>query len=177
MFIYSFLILMTTFTDPSFVIDFNKDTNTSQWQIIDDVVMGGRSDGNFKITVEGHGMFYGAVSLENNGGFSSVRKQTSIEGVPSDGKVRIRLKGDGKSYQFRVKQDARAYYSYIYPFETSGEWETIEISLKDMYPSWRGRKLSGPNFDHTSIEEITFLIGNKKSQSFELLLDKIEIID
>ena len=38
-----------------------------------DVVMGGKSSGSFALSPEGHGVFKGAVSLENNGGFSSLR--------------------------------------------------------------------------------------------------------
>jgi hypothetical protein len=91
-------------------------------------------------------------------------------------KVNIRLKGDGKNYQFRIKDDINSYYSYITTFETSGEWETITLNLKDLYPSFRGQTLNLPNFDGKFLEEIVFLIGNKKDESFELKLDKIELV-
>ena len=175
-YIFNFLVLMLV-TTPLVIVDFNSTTNLRSWFIVDDVVMGGRSDGNFEINEDGHGVFYGTISLENNGGFSSVRSAISVDDVLPTSKVRIRLKGDGKSYQFRVKQDRRAYYSYIYPFHTSGEWEEIIIPLKDMYPSFRGRRLRASNYSHETIEEITFLIGNKKSENFRLLIDKIEIIN
>ena len=42
-----------------------------------------------------------------------------------------------------------------------------------MYPSFRGRKLTKPNFNHDAIEEITFLIANNKSEKFQLIIDKI----
>lgn len=54
------------------ITQFNTFSNTNHWVIVDDVVMGGKSSGHFKID-EGKGMFYGEISLENNGGFSSVR--------------------------------------------------------------------------------------------------------
>ncbi len=91
-------------------------------------------------------------------------------------KVKIRLKGDGKNYQFRIKDDINSYYSYIITFKTSGEWETITLNLKDLHPSFRGQTLNLPNFDGKYLEEIVFLIGNKKDESFELKLDKIELI-
>ncbi len=168
------ILIMLTIT-PQIVFDFKTSTNPDSWQIVDDVVMGGRSNGNFEINNAGHGVFSGSVSLENNGGFSSVRHSTHISEISPDYKVVIKLKGDGKKYQFRVKHDTRAYYSYIYTFETSGEWEEIEIPLKEMYPSFRGRKLNSPNFSHDTIREVTFLIGNKKPQDFKLVIDKIEI--
>jgi hypothetical protein len=95
--------------------------------------------------------------------------------VTKDSKVRIRLKGDGKNYQFRIKDKATSYYSYITTFKTSGDWETIEIKLSELYPSFRGQTLNLPNFDSDSFEEIVFLIGNKKNESFQLVIDKIEL--
>jgi len=49
--------------------DFNHNTNISDWKIIDDVVMGGKSNGKFNIDSDGNGVFSGDVSLDNNGGF------------------------------------------------------------------------------------------------------------
>jgi hypothetical protein len=92
-------------------------------------------------------------------------------------KVAIRLKGDGKDYQFRIKDDLNSYFSYITTFKTKGEWETVTLQLKDLYPSFRGQTLNLPNFEKDAIEEIVFLIGNKKNESFELLIDKIELVN
>ena len=159
----------------SLIYDFNKNSSPKDWRIIDDGVMGGLSQGKFSIDADGNGVFEGAVSLENNGGFSSVRYQSDKIKVTKVSKVRIRLKGDGKEYQFRIKDKTSSYYSYITTFKTSGNWETITIQLSYLYPSFRGRTLDLPNFKSDSFEEIVFLIGNKKNESFQLLLDKIEL--
>ena len=45
-----------------------------------------------------------------------------------------------------------------------------------MYPSFRGRRLNTPNFSHDFIEQIVFLIGNKKKEDFKLIIDTIELI-
>ena len=76
--------------------------------------------------------------------------------------IRITLKGDNKNYQFRLKSSKSDYYSYIKEFKTSDIWETIDIKIADLYPSFRGRKLDMPNFGEPSFEEIAFLIANKK---------------
>jgi len=155
--------------------DFNHNTNISDWKIIDDVVMGGKSNGQFKIDSDGNGVFSGDVSLENNGGFSSVRYQFEKINTTKDSKVIIRLKGDGKEYQFRIKNNRNTYYSYVTNFKTTGDWENIIINLKDLYPSFRGQTINIPNFTGDSFEEIVFLIGNKKNESFALFLDRIDI--
>ena len=169
--IFTYLLIMST----SLIYDFNKNSSPKDWRIIDDGVMGGLSQGKFSIDPDGNGVFVGTVSLENNGGFSSVRYQSDKIKVTKDSKVRIRLKGDGKEYQFRIKDKATSYYSYITTFKTSGDWETITIQLSDLYPSFRGRTLDLPNFKSDSFQEIVFLIGNKMNESFQLLLDKIEL--
>jgi len=157
------------------IFEFTQNSDISSWRVVDDVVMGGRSSGSFELSKDGHGVFSGEVSLENNGGFSSVRHSFNKMEVESASKVILRLKGDGKDYQFRVKHDANDAHSYITTFQTTGDWETIEIPLKELYPSFRGRTLDMPNFNHDSMEQIAFLIANKRAESFELLIDKIEL--
>jgi len=171
-----YLMIVLTFSSPQVIFDFNEKSEINEWRIVDDVVMGGRSFGTIDLNEEGFGVFSGQISLENNGGFSSVRHTFQKVMVNDHTKISIKLKGDGKDYQFRTKSISGEYYSYIAPFSTSGEWEEIEIPLKDMYPSFRGRKLDQPNFSHSFIEEVTFLIGNKKNEKFKLLIDKIELI-
>ena len=155
------------------IFDFNKNSKVEDWVIIDDVVMGGKSSGTFGLNAEGFGVFEGAISLENNGGFSSVRYRFPRVQIKESTKIFIRLKGDGKEYQFRIKSNSNDYYSYIAPFATTEDWQEIEIPLKDMYPSFRGRRLNQPNFSSDFIEEVAFLIGNKKKERFKLVLDNI----
>jgi hypothetical protein len=157
------------------IFDFNKTSDIKNWRIVDDVVMGGRSSGTFKLNAEGFGVFEGDISLDNNGGFSSLRYRFEKKQIKDYSKVLLKIRGDGKNYQFRIKANSGDYYSYIIPFSTSGEWQEIEIPLKDMYPTFRGRKLDKPNFSDDYIEEITFLIGNKKKEKFKLLIDRIEL--
>ncbi|MDC8004148.1 CIA30 family protein [Aureisphaera galaxeae] len=157
------------------LFDFKQDQALTNWRVVDDVVMGGRSDGKLYISKEGHGIFTGEVSLENNGGFSSARYRFETINTQELSKVALRVKGDGKSYQFRVKRSRSDYYSYIGYFKTSGSWETIEIPLATLYPAFRGRKLNMSNFPGDYIEEIAILIGNKKNENFRLEIDRITL--
>lgn len=158
------------------IFDFNENASLQNWKIVDDVVMGGRSEGEISINPDGYGRFSGSISLENNGGFSSVRYLPADLEVNPQNKIGLRLKGDKKRYQFRVKHGEQASQSYVTYFETTGEWQEITILLKDLYPTFRGRQLDQPNFNHDAIQELGFLIGNKKAEDFELLIDKIELI-
>jgi len=168
------MVLFSSLT-PIVIFDFNKKSEVQDWKIVDDDVMGGRSSSTFKLSEDGFGVFEGSISLDNNGGFSSVEYRFDKTKIKEYTKVIIKLRGDGEKYQFRIKSNSRDYYSYVSTFLTSGEWQEIEIPLKDMYPSFRGRTLDLPNFSHEYIEEIAFLIGNKKAGKFKILFDKIEL--
>lgn len=157
------------------IYDFDASGDLSRWAVVNDSVMGGVSDGTLKINEEGHGVFKGRISLDNNGGFSSVRYRFDRKETVEYTQFLIRLRGDGKRYQLRVKADAEDYYSYVTYFETSDEWQDITIPFEKMYPTFRGRKLNGSNFPGDQMEEIGFLFGNKKEEDFKLLIDRIDI--
>jgi hypothetical protein len=157
------------------IYNFNKERNLIDWKIVNDAVMGGKSIGSFQLNEKGHGVFNGTISLENNGGFSFLRYRSEKINISNMKQVNIRLKGDGKRYQFRIKPNRHSQYSYTTYFETSGNWETIEIQLSELIPTFRGKKLLMPNFTGEEIEEIGFLIGNKQSENFSLTLDSIVV--
>ena len=157
------------------LFDFSLNSDLSNWMILDDVVMGGWSNGQFEIGQEGHGVFFGEVSIENNGGFSSVRYYCDPLIVAEYSKAVIRLKGDGRDYQFRTKTDKYDRHSYVYSFKTSGEWENIEIPFLEMEPRFRGMQMNMSNYPGQKLEEVAFLIGNKKNEPFRLEIDKISL--
>ncbi len=157
------------------IYNFNKTSNIKNWVVVDDIVMGGKSIGTFELSEEGNGIFKGNVSLENNGGFSSVKYKFSKIHIENATVIILRIKGDGKIYQFRLKANSVDKHSYITKFSTTYEWQEIEIPIQNMYPSFRGKKLNIPNFSEEYVEEIAFLIANKSDESFELAIDSIEL--
>lgn len=173
--LFTSFINSTDHSSSTTIFDFNQGADISSWTILNDGVMGGLSSSSFDVNDDGHGVFEGEVSTLNNGGFASVRHRPEVMDISGKKRVSIRLKGDGKSYQFRVKKNISDFESFITTFETSGSWETIEIDLADLYPSFRGRKLNQPNYDSSAFSELSFLIANKKNETFELIIDQILI--
>jgi hypothetical protein len=152
--------------------DFSNENEQNQWIIVNDGVMGGQSEG--KISFEDDkAVFSGEVSLKNYGGFTSIRKSFSPQKIDAFTHAHIRLKGDGKNYQFRVKAKVEDRHSYKYEFPTSGKWETIVIPLNDMRPTYRGYTPDLPNFESVFLSQIGFLIANKKAEKFELRIGEI----
>ena len=155
------------------VYDFSPESKAGDWFVVDDGVMGGRSQGNVGLSDEGHGIFQGTVSLENNGGFSSIRAR--MEGLETKGYSAfiIRLKGDGKNYQFRVRSQLNERHSYQYEFPTTGAWQEVTVPFDEMIPTFRGMRLNLPNYPGEFLRECSFLISNKKNESFRLEIDRI----
>ena len=155
------------------IFDFDSDVNLKNWYIVNDDVMGGVSSSTLSIDNAGHAIFSGEISLENNGGFASIRHNFKKISVSKNNSINIILKGDKKIYQIRIKENNYDYHSYVYNFTTSGKWEVISINLNDMYPSFRGRRLNDQNFNGNHINQISILIANKVEENFSLLIDKL----
>jgi NADH dehydrogenase [ubiquinone] 1 alpha subcomplex assembly factor 1 len=169
------LIICIMMVDNLILFNFNRGSEIDNWKVVNDVVMGGRSEAKFELNSEGYGVFSGKVSLDNNGGFSSVRYRFESLEVIKYSKVILKLRGDGKDYQFRLKSDLSNAHSYVKHFQTSGEWETIELDFKDMHPRFRGRVLDMTNYPGAKLCEIAFLIANKKAETFMIEIDKISL--
>ena len=94
------------------VFDFQTTTNSAAWQIVNDDVMAGVSASTFRLT-NGVAVFRGEVSLENNGGFASVRSLPARHDLAGCDSFVIRVRGDGHRYKFTVRTD-RTFDSTIY---------------------------------------------------------------
>jgi hypothetical protein len=155
------------------IYTFTTQTKVNEWRIVNDGVMGGISKSSLVLTDDGHGQFSGHVSLENNGGFASIQLNSTIKIAKEKKFIVLRVKGDGKAYEFRLKGDISQSESYVHQFTTTGEWENIKLQISEFYPQFRGRKLNIPNFNFKSIEQVSFLIANKQDEDFKLLIDWI----
>jgi hypothetical protein len=167
--------LFLTQSTPMTLFDFTPDSDIRNWRTVDDTVMGGRSDGNFRLNEAGHGEYTGYVSLKNNGGFSSLRYRMPTVRIEGLTKVKLRVKGDGSRYQFRTKTSDYDRYSYVTYFDTTGEWQEITLDLKTMKPQFRGRMLDLPDYPAEMLSEVAILIGNKEEQDFRLEFDWIRL--
>ena len=175
---YAFTILMTLFTtmksEGKMIYDFHENSSFRNWAIVDDGVMGGLSAGNLRIGDDGNGLFYGYVSLDNYGGFTSVRfrKNISLKGYDN---IVLRVLGDNKFYQLRIRSGYSDRHSYVKRFYAGDEWSDIEIPLSSTEPQFRGRSLRMRNFNGNSLVELGLLIGNKVEERFALKIDHIRL--
>ena len=152
---------MFDFTSP------NSDPVRS-WYNIDDPVMGGVSNSTFEATDEG-AAFAGTVSLEQGGGFASVRAPESTYDLSGHEGLRLRLRGDGKRYWFTAYTTAGGSVSYRIPIEPPTEWTTVRVPFADLTPYRRGTTVSGaPPFDPAELRAVGFLIADEQDGPFRL---------
>lgn len=152
----------------------------TDWQIVDDGVMGGLSKGKFNISDDKKLKFSGNLSLENNGGFSSIRsKRTTIDLSQFKG-IKMRVKGDGRKYKLRLESDSRyrrMAVSFQHEFSTSKEgWSEVFIPFDKLKASFRGWNLPGMKFNSKSIQRVGLIIADKIEGPFELHVDWIKAI-
>jgi NADH dehydrogenase [ubiquinone] 1 alpha subcomplex assembly factor 1 len=173
---YLFILLMLSLSINTYmntIYKFTTQTKVNEWRIVNDGVMGGISKSSLTLTDSGHGQFSGHVSLANNGGFASIQLNTLIKIENEKKLIVLRIKGDAKVYEFRIKGKISQSESYVHQFKTKREWEIIKLPLSDFYPQYRGQKLNLPNFNFKNIEQMSFLVANKQEEDFKLLIDWI----
>lgn len=157
------------------LFDFSQPDAVRPWRVVNDDVMGGVSTSQF-LWMEGVAVFTGTVSLENNGGFASVRTQPGQYDLTGTDAFVIRVRGDGRRYKFTVRTEGR-YNAALYQasFEArQGEWQEIKLPFSQFTPTWRGRTLRDvPPLDPAKVNSVGFLIADKQAGPFRLEIDWI----
>ena len=159
------------------LFDFHTTTNSTAWQVVNDEVMGGVSTSQFQLLTNGGAIFSGVVSLENNGGFASVRSSPGRENLSGCDAFVLRGRGDGQRYKFTVRTDA-GFDAPIYQcaFTTKrGEWEEHRLAFKDFVPTFRGRVLTDvPALNPAKITSLGVLISDQQAGPFRLEMSWIK---
>jgi monofunctional biosynthetic peptidoglycan transglycosylase len=147
---------------------------SATWRAVNDGVMGGLSQSLLRATDDGTVVFMGVVSLENNGGFASVRTSLDETDLSEYAGLAVRVFGDGKRYRLRLRTDDRFDgIAYQATFETTGDvWQLVEIPFVSFVPTYRGRTVrDAPLLDTTKIHQIGFMIADKQKGPFRLEIE------
>ena len=158
-------------------IDFTDIQEMQQWSVVNDGVMGGVSQGGIKPSQSVTAIFSGWLSLENNGGFASIRRRIDRQCLKGCSGIILKVKGDGRTYQFRVRTDGQ-YDGIAYRalFVTDNQtWQSITLFFDDFHASFRGRSVPGaPALCAEDIQQIGFLIADKHPGLFRLEIAEIK---
>ena len=160
------------------LLDFAGPDASQKWQAVNDGVMGGVSDGRFKITADKTMEFSGRLSLENNGGFASVRTKPADFDIQSGDTLVVRVKGDGREYVLNIyTKSRRMAFSYRAPLPTTkDEWTEVSVPLDEFIPTSFGNRVQGMGpIEPDQINSLGFMLSDKKPGPFKLEVDWVKI--
>jgi len=161
------------------LLDFAGPDTVQKWQAVNDGVMGGVSDGRFKITPDKTMEFSGRLSLENNGGFASVRTKPTNFNIHAGDTLVVRVKGDGREYVLNIyTKSRRMAFSYRTALPTTkDEWTEVSVPLEDFIPTSFGNRVQGMRpVEPDQINSLGFMLSDKKPGPFRLEVDWLKII-
>ena len=149
---------------------------------INDTVMGGCSHSRVHVANQKI-QFSGQVSLANNGGFASMRGTWPWLNSPlvmtDTDVIKIRIKGDGKGYQFKLfTADNNDGSAYVFKFDTKmNESIVINAPVSDFEARYRGRPIEKPRLELGHVLEYGLLIGDQQEGRFAMVLESLSIIE
>jgi len=167
----------TAITDETEVglIDLTDPGESLRWIAVHDAVMGGHSRGNIEVR-DHRAVFGGRLSLENGGGFASVRTLPRDFGLAAASGLVLRVRGDGRSYRLRLCTDASfdgVAWQFSFP-TTAGEWATVAAPFQRFVPVWRGRPVTGHGaLDPGRIQQLGFLVAGGQAGDFRLEIGRV----
>lgn len=160
------------------LFDFTKSEDQNTWRAVNDGVMGGRSRGQPRIRgAEGKLEFFGTLSLENNGGFSSIRSAAPEMDLSDFDGIAVRFRGDGRTYSFTVSTNYRIMAgSYRTTLPAVGsEWLTAWLPFDGFEATSFGRRLrNAPPLNRNAVRSVGFILADKKAGPFQLEVDWIK---
>ena len=154
-----------------------QDAKAGGWQTVNDGVMGGRSVGRYTVNDAKKLVFFGNLSLANNGGFASVRSWRNPLGLSAGDTIDIRVRGDGRVYSLNLYTPTRqTAFSYRAKFQTvPNQWVEVSVPINRFVATSFGRTVSNRPLDPTQVDGIGILLGDKKPGPFRLEVDWIKV--
>lgn len=148
-----------------------------QWRIVNDGVMGGLSSSK-AIVKDDKIIFSGNVSLENNGGFASLRSPVKDYNFEEYSGLELKIKGDGKRYSISMKETSYfTGYFFTSTFETKKDvWITVKLPFNQFKLYYFGRETnSNKKIPVNNIKEISLLIGDKQEGGFQAEIEYLAL--
>lgn len=162
------------------LFDFTTEAEVRSWFTVNDDVMGGISRARLVPAGPGVARFEGTLSLDNNGGFATIRSRARDLDLDGANALRLRIKGDGRTYWFSaLTTDRRSEIrTWQKKFATeAGVWQEITIPIDDLVLTVMGRRLpTAPRLAPNDIRSLAFGIADKDESPFALEIDRIEVI-
>lgn len=160
------------------LFDFTEAAAVTEWQAVNDGVMGGVSQGTFQITDRNTLAFFGTLSLENNGGFASVRTRPKKLALRLGDALRVRVQGDGRRYSLNLyvprPQTAFSYRATV--TTTTDEWVEVTLPLDSFEATSFGRPVDAGPVNPEEVSALGFMVSDKRAGPFRLDIEPIRVV-
>ena len=158
--------------EPLRLFSFNQAQPNLAWHVVNDTVMGDRSTS--QVSLDQGYMHFSGVLNTNGGGFASLRSSRQTMDLAQVNLFRLRIRGDGRTYRFRLTSDNdRA--SYQRAFSTiAGEWVIVELPVHQFYATWRGRRLNRAPLNPAAVTGFGLILADGIDGPFSLDVSWIE---
>ena len=163
---------------PITLFDFTGADAAKEWQTVNDGVMGGVSEGKFKMTDMKTMDFFGTLSLANNGGFASVRTKAKKLGLEKGDTLVAKVKGDGREYSLNLYLNKPLIaFSYRATVQTKkDEWIEVKVPLDKFEATSFGRVVKDAGaVKPEEINAVGFMLGDKKAGPFKMEIEWIKM--
>lgn len=149
-------------------------TETQAWQVVNDDVMGGQSEGELAY-VEGRLVFAGVINT-NGGGFSSLRLPVELGSLASARSIMMRAIGDGRSYMLTLDDQLQGRNQRVshradidLPVSANGtEASVVTIPVADFAPAIFGQPVDDVAVQVEVVDEIGLMISDGLDGPFRL---------
>ena len=161
------------------LFDFNGPDDAKKWQSVNDGVMGGVSEGKFKITDQKNMEFYGLLSLKNNGGFASVRTKAKELKFDVGDTLVAKVRGDGREYSLNLYLNKPLIaFAYRAKFSTKkDEWIEISVPLEKFEATWFGRVVKEAGVvKPDEINALGFMLSDMQAGPFKMEVEWIKVV-
>lgn len=164
-------------TSERVLFDFTRSEEQDAWQAVNDGVMGGLSRGVPTVRHdEGVLDFSGTLSLENSGGFSSIRSRGSELDLGGFDGIDVQYRGDGRRYFLTVHTDlpimAGSYRAELPAAQ--GAWVNVRLPFSEFEATSFGRTLaSAPPLNRNAVRSVGFILADKTAGPFQLEVERI----
>lgn len=153
------------------------------WFVVNDGVMGGRSNGTIEIT-DSEMRFTGTV-VTQGGGFTSVRRRLDAGELAGTDRLELRVRADGRTYGVTMEDDGRYGQRSIShradlaiddaaAASSSDGWTTVTLRYEQLLPTVFGQIVDADPFDPDQARELGIIIADGTDGDFTLAIDWID---
>ena len=154
-------VRLTDFQDPA-------------WIIVNDGVMGGRSEAQG--VIEDGVLIWTGTIVTTGGGFSSIRGPVDGEFAGATS-LTLRIRNDGRRYELLVEDafDERGRVTHYNPIETiGGAWQEISVPLTEMEARVFGNPVTADPFAPELATQVGVILADGMDGEFQFEIDWID---